>query len=159
MRSCGATACRGPRWLLSGRPAVSRALEFRRARRLELRLPALQAGQNSPAPGRNALAEFLRVGLAFLAHPLGFFGARFRTFPARGGKLGLVRLHAIRDRALPRVDVAAEFLDVRRTGSFPSLLGAGVRRKGCGKERECHRTESVSHRHAVSSIMYRSGSL
>src|SRR6267378_2175901 len=100
--------------LLSGRPAVPGALEFGRARRLEFRLSALQTGQDSPAPGRNALAEFRRIGFAFLAHPLGFLGARFRTFPARGRKLGLMRLHAFRDRTLPRLDVAAEFLDVRR---------------------------------------------
>src|SRR5437660_8672296 len=130
-----------------------RALEFHRARRLEFLLPALQAGQDSPAPGRNALAEFLRVGLAFLAHPLGFLGARFRAFTARGGKLGLVSLHAFRDRAPPRLDVAAEFLDVRRAGTFASLLGAGVRCNARGEERECHRDECFSDRHGASWIL------
>src|SRR6266516_6563441 len=95
---------RAPSPLLGGRPAVARALDIGRARRVEIRLPGSQAGPDSPAPGRNALAEFLHVGLALPPHPLGLLGARLHPLPARGGKLGLVRLHAFRDSALPRLD-------------------------------------------------------
>src|SRR2546425_9206737 len=143
-------ARRLPSPLLYGRPVIPRALEIGRARRVELRLPGTQAGPDSPTPGRNALTEFLQVGLAILAHPLGFLGARLHPLLARGRKLGLVRLHAFRDSALPRLDVAAELLDVRRTRSLPSLLGAGAACNAGGEERDCHRDECVSDRHGTS---------
>src|SRR3977135_250489 len=139
--------------LLSGWPAFPRVLELRGARGLQLRFPALQAGQDSPAPGRDAFAEFLRVGPAFLAHPLGFLRARLRGFAARGGKLGLVRLHAFRDRAPPRLDVAAEFLDVACARAFASLLGERAGCHACGEERDCHRDECFCDRHGASWIV------
>src|SRR5690349_19992333 len=129
-------------------------VEFRRARRLEVRLPALQAGDDTSAARLDALAEFRDVGLAFLAHLLGLLGALLHSLLTRGRELGLVRLHALRDPPAPGLDVAAEFLRVLRARPLSSRLGVRARCDEGGKKRECYRLSCISDRHAASCVMH-----
>src|SRR5262249_20112509 len=136
---------------------LARPVEHRGARRRELGLVALQAGEDAPLAGPDAFAEFFRVRLAVLAELLEPLLGLLHRALAGGRKLRLVRLHAFREAASARLLVAAEFLRVlsaRTFALFRLALGDGPRRECRGEQRECGRDHCVSYRHVASLFVW-----
>src|SRR5215831_17734948 len=129
---------------------LARAVELRGARRRELGLVALQAGEDAPSPGAYALAEFFCVRLAVLTELFEPLLGGLHLALTRGRELGLVRLQAFRDATPARLLVPAEFLGVLPAGTFALFrlaLSESPRSERGGEHGECGRDDCLPDRH------------